>query len=70
MFRSKIKSAATHAGVTVLFYGSRDGALSALFLLLGLPESLCGVSMFVQPSEAFCGQAFVCLGAIWPGPLS
>ena len=30
MFRSKIKFAATQAGVTVLFYGSKDGALSAM----------------------------------------
>src|SRR5438093_8622567 len=47
----------------------RVGALSALFLLLGLPGSLCGVSMFVQPSGAFFGQAFLCLGAIGPEPL-
>jgi PleD family two-component response regulator len=30
MFRSKIKSAATLAGVNVLFYGTRDGALAAM----------------------------------------
>ena len=30
MFRSKIKSAATHAGVAVSFYGTRDGALTAM----------------------------------------